>query len=120
MRDPTRGGVGTVLNELARDSGYGVALWEEKLPVRDVVNGACEILGIDPLYVANEGKLLAVVSPEQPTPHWKPCGSVEGGEEASIIGEVREEPARMVLMHTGFGGTRMIDMLVGDPLPRIC
>ena len=72
MRDPTRGGVGTVLNELARDSGYGVALWEEKLPIRDVVNGACEILGIDPLYVANEGKLLAVVAPEQRTPPSNP------------------------------------------------
>jgi hydrogenase expression/formation protein HypE len=120
MRDPTRGGVGTVLNELARDSGYGVALWEEKLPVRDVVNGACEILGIDPLYVANEGKLLAIVAPEQADAALEALRNTEGGEEASIIGEVREEPARMVLMHTGFGGTRMIDMLVGDPLPRIC
>jgi hydrogenase expression/formation protein HypE len=120
MRDPTRGGVGTVLNELARDSGLGVALWEEKMPVRDVVNGACEILGIDPLYVANEGKLLAVVSPEVADASLEALRNVEGGEDASIIGEVREEPARMVLMHTGFGGTRMIDMLVGDPLPRIC
>ena len=120
MRDPTRGGVGTVLNELARDSGYGVALWEERLPVLDVVHGACEILGIDPLYVANEGKLLAVVAPEAADGTLEALRGVEGGEEASIIGEVREEPARMVLMHTGFGGTRMIDMLVGDPLPRIC
>jgi hydrogenase expression/formation protein HypE len=120
MRDPTRGGVGTVLNELARDSGFGVALWEEKLPIRDVVYGACEILGIDPLYVANEGKLLAVVAPEMAEDALEALRSVEGGEEASIIGEVREEPARMVIMHTGFGGTRMIDMLVGDPLPRIC
>lgn len=120
MRDPTRGGVGTVLNELARDSGLGVALWEEEIPLRDVVNGACEILGIDPLYVANEGKLLAVVSPEVADASLEALRSVEGGEEAAIIGEVREEPARMVLMHTGFGGTRMIDMLVGDPLPRIC
>src|ERR671917_339454 len=120
MRDPTRGGVGTVLNELARDSGLGVALWEERLPIRDVVNGACEILGIDPLYVANEGKLLAAVAPEMADAALEALRGVEGGEEASIIGEVREEPARMVLMHTGFGGTRMIDMLVGDPLPRIC
>src|SRR5918998_158685 len=120
MRDPTRGGVGTVLNELARDSGYGVALWEEKLPIQDVVHGACEILGIDPLYVANEGKLLAVVGPEVAEDALDALRSVEGGEEAEIIGEVREEPARMVLMHTQFGGTRMIDMLVGDPLPRIC
>jgi len=120
MRDPTRGGVGTVLNELARDSGYGVALWEEKLPIRDIVHGACEILGLDPLYVANEGKLLAVVAPEAAGAAVEALRSVAGGEDAVVIGEVREEPARMVLMHTGFGGTRMIDMLVGDPLPRIC
>ncbi|HEU4495140.1 MAG TPA: hydrogenase expression/formation protein HypE [Rubrobacteraceae bacterium] len=120
MRDPTRGGVATVLNELARDSGFGVALWEERLPIRAVVNGACEILGIDPLYVANEGKLLAVVAPGVADAALEALRSVEGGEEASIIGEVREEPARMVVMHTQFGGTRMIDMLVGDPLPRIC
>src|ERR671915_2393797 len=120
MRDPTRGGVGTVLNELARDSGCGVALWEENLPIKDVVHGACEILGIDPLYVANEGKLLAVVAPDVADASLEALRHIGGGEEASIIGEVRDEPARMVLMHTGFGGTRMIDMLVGDPLPRIC
>jgi hydrogenase expression/formation protein HypE len=120
MRDPTRGGVGTVLNELARDSGYGVALWEDSLPIRDVVHGACEILGIDPLYVANEGKLLAVVAPDSADAALESLRNTDGGEEAQIIGEVREEPARMVVMHTGFGGTRMIDMLVGDPLPRIC
>jgi hydrogenase expression/formation protein HypE len=84
------------------------------------VNGACEILGIDPLYVANEGKLLAVVAPEAAQAALEALRGVEGGEEAEIIGEVREEPARMVIMHTQFGGTRMIDMLVGDPLPRIC
>jgi len=120
MRDPTRGGVGTVLNELARDSGYGVELWEEKLPIRDVVHGACEILGIDPLYVANEGKLIAVVAPEVADAALESLRNIEGGEDAQIIGEVSEEPAGMVIMHTGFGGTRMIDMLVGDPLPRIC
>ena len=120
MRDPTRGGVGTVLNELARDSGCGVVLWEERIPIRDVVNGACEILGIDPLYVANEGKLLAVVAPEAADAALESLRGLEGGEDAQIIGEVREEPARMVVMHTRFGGTRMIDMLVGDPLPRIC
>jgi hydrogenase expression/formation protein HypE len=120
MRDPTRGGVGTVLNELARDSRYGIALWEENIPIRDVVQGACEILGIDPLYVANEGKLLAVVAPESAEAALETLRAIDGGEEATIIGEIREEPARMVLMHTLFGGTRMIDMLVGDPLPRIC
>jgi len=120
MRDPTRGGVGTILNELARDSGYGVVLREEMLPIRDVVHGACEILGIDPLYVANEGKLLAVVAPESADAALEVLRGTEGGEDAQIIGEVREEPERMVVMHTQFGGTRMIDMLVGDPLPRIC
>ena len=120
MRDPTRGGVGTVLNELARDSGCGVVLWEGRVPIRDVVNGACEILGIDPLYVANEGKLLATVAPESADAALEALRGGEGGEDAQIIGEVREEPARMVVMHTRFGGTRMIDMLVGDPLPRIC
>jgi hydrogenase expression/formation protein HypE len=120
MRDPTRGGAGTVLNELARDSGYGVAIREEQLPIREVVHGACEILGIDPLYVANEGKLLAVVAPEVADAALAALRGVAGGEDAALIGEVCEEPARMVLMHTQFGGTRMIDMLVGDPLPRIC
>lgn len=120
MRDPTRGGLGTVLNELARDSGYGVVLWEERLPIRPVVHGACEILGIDPLYIANEGKLIAVVAPEAADAALEALRGVDGGDEATIIGEVQEEPARMVLMHTQFGGTRMIDMLVGDPLPRIC
>jgi hydrogenase expression/formation protein HypE len=120
MRDPTRGGVGTVLNELARDSGCGVALWEENLPIRDVVHGACEILGIDPLYVANEGKLLAVVAPGSADAGLESLQNTDGGDDARIIGEIREEPARMVVMNTQFGGTRMIDMLVGDPLPRIC
>lgn len=120
MRDPTRGGLGTVLNELARDSGYGVALWEEALPIDEVVNGACEILGIDPLYVANEGKLLAVVDPAVADAAVRALRAVDGGAQASIIGQVQEEPARMVLMHTQFGGTRMVDMLIGDPLPRIC
>lgn len=120
MRDPTRGGVGTVLNELARDSGCGIAIWEEQLPIREGVQGACEILGLDPIYVANEGKLIAVVAPEAEAEALQALQSVAGGEEASVIGEVCAEPARMVLMHTQFGGTRMIDMLIGDPLPRIC
>lgn len=120
MRDPTRGGVATVLNELARDSGYGIAIQEDALPLKEVVNGACEILGIDPLTVANEGKLLAVVGPHVAAEALRALQRVPGAEDASIIGEIREEPARMVLMNTQFGGTRMIDMLIGDPLPRIC
>jgi len=120
MRDPTRGGAATVLNELARDSGCAIAIWEKALPVREVVHGACEILGLDPLYVANEGKLIAVVAPETADAALAALRGVQGGEEAAIIGEVREEPARMVVMYTEFGGTRMVDMLIGDPLPRIC
>jgi hydrogenase expression/formation protein HypE len=109
----------TVLNELARDSGCGVVLWEERIPIRDVVNGACEILGIDPLYVANEGKLLAVVAPNRPTPRSNPCGH-RGRRGRPDHRRGPRGAARMVVMHTRFGGTRMIDMLVGDPLPRIC
>jgi hydrogenase expression/formation protein HypE len=120
MRDPTRGGVGTVLNELARDSGCGIVIHEDRIPVREAVQGACEILGLDPLYVANEGKLLAVVDPDVADQALEALRSVRGGEEAAIIGEVRDQPSKMVLMHTQFGGTRMIDMLIGDPLPRIC
>lgn len=125
MRDPTRGGAATVLNELARDTGFELALWEERLPIREAVHGACEILGLDPLYVANEGKLLAVVAPEAARAALDAVRSVEGGEEAALIGEVRaaapgESGTGVVVLHTAFGGTRMIEMLVGDPLPRIC
>ena len=84
------------------------------------MNGACEILGIDPLYVANEGKLLTIVYPEAADGALEALRSTEGREEATSIGEVREEPARMIAMHTDFGGTRMIDMLVDNPLPSIC
>lgn len=120
MRDPTRGGIGTSLNEIARDSGLGVIIREEALPIKEIVHGASEILGIDPLYVANEGKLLAVVAPEVAGAALDAIRAASGGEDAAIIGEISEEPKRMVLMHTEFGGTRMIDMLIGDPLPRIC
>jgi hydrogenase expression/formation protein HypE len=120
MRDPTRGGVGTVLNELARDSGFGVVIREEQLPIREAVHGACEILGLDPLYVANEGKLIAVVARDRAEAALAALRAVPGGEDAALIGEICAEPARMVLMQTRFGGARMIDMLVGDPLPRIC
>ncbi len=120
MRDPTRGGVATSLNELARDCGFGIALWEESLPVRDPVRGACELLGLDPLHIANEGQLLAVVAPELADAALAALRAAPGGEEAVILGEVREEPARTVLGVASYGGTRVIDMLVGDPLPRIC
>ncbi len=120
MRDPTRGGVATVLNELAGDADVGMVLDEVAVPVHPAVAGACEILGIDPMYVANEGKLLAVVAPEAASEALGALRSTPGGEHAALIGEVAEEPAGMVLVRTGFGGTRIMDMLIGDPLPRIC
>jgi hydrogenase expression/formation protein HypE len=120
MRDPTRGGVATALNELARDTGLSVAVFEERVPVRDAVRGACELLGLDPLHIANEGQVLAVVAAEYAE---RALGAVHrcgGGELAAIIGEIREAPAAAVLAASTYGSTRVIDMLVGDPLPRIC
>jgi hydrogenase expression/formation protein HypE len=120
MRDPTRGGVATSLNELARDCGLGIALFEETIPVRDTVRGACELLGLDPLHIANEGQFLAIVAAEQAEAALHALRAAPGGSEAVIIGEVREQPAGAVLVTTLYGGTRLVDMLVGDPLPRIC
>lgn len=120
MRDPTRGGVATALNELVRDCGLGIVLAEESVPVREPVRGACELLGLDPLHIANEGQFLAVVAPELADEALAALRAVPGGAEAAIIGEVREEPARTVLGAASYGGTRVVDMLVGDPLPRIC
>jgi hydrogenase expression/formation protein HypE len=120
MRDPTRGGVATSLNELARDCGHGIVLFEEKIPVRDWVRGACELLGLDPLHIANEGQFLAVVSPEYGESALQALRATPGGEEAKMIGEVCEQPASAVLVTTLYGGSRLVDMLVGDPLPRIC
>ncbi|MBW0118273.1 hydrogenase expression/formation protein HypE [Pseudonocardia sp. KRD-169] len=120
LRDPTRGGVGTVANELAQDTGLGVVLDEQSLPVRPVVNGACEMLGIDPLYVANEGKFLAVVAPEEADAALAAMRSHPLGADSVVIGEITAQPASTVVLRTAFGGTRIVDMLVGDPLPRIC
>jgi hydrogenase expression/formation protein HypE len=120
MRDPTRGGVATSLNELARDCGLGVVLQEDAIPVRDVVRGACELLGLDPLHIANEGQVLAVIAGDAAGAALQALRKVPGGEEARIIGEVQEHPAGAVLATTPYGGTRIVDMLVGDPLPRIC
>jgi hydrogenase expression/formation protein HypE len=120
MRDPTRGGVATSLNELARDCGHGIVLFEEKVPLRDSVRGACELLGLDPLHIANEGQFLAIVSPELADTALQALRDAPGGNEAEIIGEVREQPASAVLVTTLYGGMRLVDMLVGDPLPRIC
>jgi hydrogenase expression/formation protein HypE len=120
MRDPTRGGVATSLNELARDCGLGIVLSEEKIPMRDEVRGACELLGLDPLHIANEGQFLAVVAPEYADTALNALNRREDGEDAIIIGEVQKEPVCAVLVTTRYGGSRIVDMLVGDPLPRIC
>lgn len=120
MRDPTRGGVATSLNELARDCGLGVVLREHAIPIRDAVRGACELLGLDPLHIANEGQFLAIVAAESADAALQSIREVPGGEESCIIGEIQEQPAGAVLVTTQYGGTRIVDMLVGDPLPRIC
>jgi len=120
LRDPTRGGVATVLAELSLAAEVGVAIHEAALPIRDEVNGACEILGIDPLYVANEGKLVAVVGPDGSEAALAALRAHPLGADAAVIGEVRAEPPGMVLLETSFGGSRVVDMLAGDPLPRIC
>ena len=120
LRDPTRGGVGTVCNELAQATELGVVLDELSLPVRPVVHGACEMLGIDPLYVANEGKFLAVVAPEETDAALAAMRAHPLGAEAVVIGEIIDEPPPPSCCAPRFGGTRIVDMLVGDPLPRIC
>jgi hydrogenase expression/formation protein HypE len=120
MRDPTRGGVATSLNELARDCGLGIHLFEERVAMHDAVRGACELLGLDPLHIANEGQFLAVVAAEFAEVGLAALRATPGGFEAGIIGEVRQQPAATVLASTLYGGTRVVDMLVGDPLPRIC
>ena len=120
LRDPTRGGLATALNELARDASVAVVLDERALPVRPQVAGACEILGIDPLYVANEGKLVAVVSPDAAGAALVSLRSHPLGADAAVVGTIAEEPEGFVLLETSLGGRRIVDMLVGDPLPRIC
>lgn len=120
MRDPTRGGLGTICNELAQDSGLAVVLDELLLPVAPMVQGACDLLGIDPLYVANEGKFLAVVAPDEAEAAVAALRGHELGQNAAVVGEIIAEPPGVVALRTPFGGTRIVDMLVGDPLPRIC
>jgi hydrogenase expression/formation protein HypE len=120
LRDPTRGGLATALNELAAASELAVVLAEGSLPVRPAVVGACELLGIDPLYVANEGKLVAVVAPDVADAALDVLRRHPLGADAMLVGEVRDEPAGLVLLDTALGGSRIVDMLVGDPLPRIC
>jgi hydrogenase expression/formation protein HypE len=120
MRDPTRGGLATSLNELARDCGLGVVLDEESVPVRDEVRGACELLGLDPLHIANEGQLVAVVAADVADQALDALRRVPGGEAAAIVGRISVTSPRTVVAVASYGGTRVVDMLVGDPLPRIC
>src|SRR5437870_6593504 len=120
LKDPTRGGVATALNEMALGSEVSVALDEHAIPVHPEVRGACEILGLDPLTIANEGKLLAIVASEKAEAALHAMRSHPLGREAAIIGTVQADPPGMVFLRTDIGGMRVLDMLVGDPLPRIC
>ena len=120
MRDPTRGGLASALNELVRANGLSVLLDELAIPVAAAVAGACELLGIDPMYVANEGKLVAIVPPDEALAAVAALRAHPLGAAAAIVGEVALEPAAIVMVRTAFGGSRIVDLLVGDPLPRIC
>jgi len=120
LRDPTRGGAATTLNEISKRAGVGMLLREQSIPVRDSVKGACEVLGLDPLYVANEGKLLAIVAPEMAQAVLGQMQQHELGRDAAMIGEVVAEHPGMVLMKTQIGGTRVLDVMFGEQLPRIC
>jgi hydrogenase expression/formation protein HypE len=120
LRDPTRGGVATTLNEIAKRAGVGMVLREQSIPVRESVKGACEVLGLDPLYVANEGKLIAIVAPERAEDVLRQMRRHRLGQDAAIIGEVVVDHPGMVLMKTEIGGTRVLDVMFGEQLPRIC
>ncbi|MCB1940050.1 MAG: hydrogenase expression/formation protein HypE, partial [Rhodocyclaceae bacterium] len=120
LRDPTRGGLATTLNEIAAQSGVGMLLEEKAIPVREQVDAACELLGLDPLYVANEGKLVAIAPPEAADAALAALRAHPLGREAARIGEVTADPNAFVQIRTGFGGKRMVDWLSGEPLPRIC
>ncbi|MFD2232453.1 hydrogenase expression/formation protein HypE [Phaeospirillum tilakii] len=120
MRDPTRGGLAATLNELARQSGVGMALEEAAIPVKPAVSAVCELLGLDPLTIANEGKLVAVVAPEAAETLLAAMRAHPLGAAAAIVGTVVEDPRRLVRMRTAFGGERIVDWLAGEQLPRIC
>ena len=120
MRDPTRGGVSSALNEIAEQSAIGIRLEESTIPIREEVRGACEMLGLDPMYVANEGKLIAIVAPEAAGQVLEAMRRNPLGKDAQIIGTVVESPAPLVTMRTALGTSRIVDMLAGDQLPRIC
>ncbi len=120
LRDPTRGGVAATLNEIAWQSGVGIHLHEEDIPIRLDVHAACELLGLDPLYAANEGKLIAICAADEAQELLAAMRAHELGRDAAIIGEVRADENRFVTMQTGFGGARIVDWIAGEQLPRIC
>ena len=120
LRDPTRGGVGTTLNEIAQSSRVGIAIYEDRIPLNPQVEALCELMGLDPLYIANEGKLVAIVGKDHVKEVLSAMKGDRCGREAAIIGEVVAEDPGSVLMKTKIGGTRIVDMLTGEPLPRIC
>ena len=120
LRDATRGGVATILNEIAKSADVGVLVREDAIPSATEVRGASELLGIDPMYVACEGRLVAVVAAEPRRPRPRRPARPPLGAEAAIIGHVTADPPGIVQLKTAFGGTRIVDTLVGDPLPRIC
>lgn len=120
LRDPTRGGVATAINELCRTAGTGAALEEAAIPIRRTVEAACELLGVDPLYLANEGKLIAIVSAQDADIALAAMKAHPLGQDAAIVGTVTEDTHGFVEMKTALGGRRMVDWLTGDPLPRIC
>ena len=120
LRDPTRGGLSSTLNELARQSGVGIWVEEDRIPIKEEVQGACELLGFDPLILANEGKLVAIVAADAAEMILQRMKAHPQGRDAAIIGEVREEPKGKVILRTRIGLTRIMDMMVGEPLPRIC
>jgi hydrogenase expression/formation protein HypE len=120
MRDATRGGLASALNEIAMSSRVGIQLDEARIPVQDEVKGACEVLGLDPLHVANEGKLVAIVAREDAERTLEAMRSHPLGQEATVIGEVIEDPRHLVLLRTRVGGFRVVSMPAGELLPRIC
>jgi hydrogenase expression/formation protein HypE len=120
LRDPTRGGLATTLNEIAKQSNVGIVLDEETIPIKPAVDSACELLGFDPLYIANEGKLVAIVASEDAESVLQTMKNHKYGQDATIIGRVTAEPAQRVLMKTIIGSHRVVDVLMGEMLPRIC
>ena len=120
LRDPTRGGLATTLNEIARQSGVGIVLDEKKIPVKPAVDSACELLGFDPLYIANEGKLVAIVAPDDAANVLKVMKAHKYGQDAALVGYVAPEPSQRVLIKTLIGTHRVVDVLMGEMLPRIC